>query len=147
MSIDVEVMKKLFIEAHERLERLRCLLPFSEVETIEACDDIQMFLKKLEEQMTPTERPKSFYPPQGTVFIDCVQGKDPRPLIVQDPSELVSRSQKEVGWIAFYDTVEGMGEYPRWFEDLKSGMIKVVWCPAYGSFSSNEDYLKSWGLT
>lgn len=147
MSIDTQLIKRLFADAHEQLELLRRSLPSTSAEPLEMCSNLYVVLKQLEDQVRVTDRPASFYPPSGTVFIDCVQGKDPRPLIVQDPSELVSRSQKEVGWVAFYDTVEGMGEYPRWFEDLKSGMIKVVWCPAYGSFSSNEDYLKSWGLT
>lgn len=143
MSIDAKEVKKLFAEAHESLERLRCLLPFSEVETMSACDDIQSTLEKLEDQLTPTERPKSFYPPAGTVFVDCAQGKDQRPFIVLDSSELV---QKESGWVCFYDTLEGTGEYPRWFDDLKAGIVRIVWCPIYGTFLNNEDYLKFWGM-
>lgn len=144
MSIDLQLVKRLFAEAHEQLELLRRSLPSTSAESLEMCSDLYVILKQLEDQIRVTDRPASFYPPAGTVFIDCVQGKEQRPFIVQDASELVS--QKEAGWVAFYDTVEGMGEYPRWLEDLKGGLITVVWCPVYGSFSSNEEYLKSWGM-
>ncbi len=144
MGIDLQLVKRLFSDAHEHLELLRRSLPSNAADSLEMCSDIYVILKQLEDQIRVTDRPPSFYPPAGTVFVDCVQGKEQRPLIVQDASELI---QKDAGWVAFYDTVEGIGEYPRWMEDIRGGIIKVVWCPVYGTFANNEDYLKSWGLS
>ena len=143
MSIDTQLVKRLFIEAHEQLELLRRSLPSNSAEALEMCSDIYVILKHIEEQIQVTDRPASFYPAVNTVFIDCVDGKEQKPLVVLDASELI---QKSPGWIAFYDPVEGIGEYPRWLEDLKSGTAKIVWCPIHGTITNNEEYLRAWGL-
>ena len=62
-------------------------------------------------------------------------------MLVEDKRD---RTVETYGTIAFYDRDHGMGDYPNWLENVRSGKVKILWCPALGRVDSNEVYLAHW---
>jgi len=105
-----------------------------------ALDALKAGVQKLEAEIG--EEPKrSFYPEVGTVFVSKTVGST-GPFIVEPQKDL---SVATPGAVAFYDRVEGMGDWKDWLSDLRAGNIQVLWCPKHGSVG-NEDYMHLWGL-
>jgi hypothetical protein len=109
---------------------------------LERLDYIAMMLRGIIDKLIPTVRPPCFYPLVGTVFIDTLV-KPHRPLFVENKNLLADQKDN---WVCFYDREEGLGDYPRWLDDVKSDILKVIWCPEAGSIKENEDYFTYWGL-
>ena len=90
-----------------------------------------------------TIKTPSFYPAVGTVFVIPQSGSQGKPCLVESKEQLTVTG---TGWVCYFDRDEGMGDYPRWLDDVKSEALSVLWCPKAGLVKNNEDYLTYWGL-
>ena len=101
-------------------------------------------LREMEDKLHTKSINQGYYPEIGTVFIKLIPGEMPRPFVTEERSRLSHAVSP--GWVCFYDMLEGMGDWPRWLEDVKEEKIHVVWCPEFGTIPSNHFYLKHHSL-
>jgi hypothetical protein len=111
----------------------------SKNELLEAIKDLIDLVKSESNDST------HFYPAAGTAFYD----KSTSPtslLIVEQKSDLSVISDPKQGFVAFFCSENGVGDFPNWVESVRDGSIEVVWCPVHGRIADNNDYIKKWNL-
>lgn len=131
-SLKKELTESDSVESNRLVDRLASRL-----------DYFTILVHDIISRSTATIKTPAFYPATGTVFVMPHAETQGKPCLVEGKEQL---SVAGTGWVCFFDREEGMGDYPRWLEDVKTGVLKVLWCPNMGPVKCNEDYLTYWGL-
>lgn len=149
---DLKETERLLREAQRRVAELRqkILKKTNKTSTdniVQSLDNLECILKDASERVRHTDPPSdSFYPEEGTVFIDTNAGEDARPLIVENKKISTLSHDSGGGCVVFYDREEGLGEYFDWSRDLANGRVRVIWSPKCGVVQDNDDYMTRCGL-